>query len=91
MQRTLNPLVEGSNPSWPTSKIKELAILLAPFLLGRYNIGTLRQRKQVYLMATIVRAPSKAWKAVRGELLLKLLWGADESLGSESANGNYST
>ena len=28
---------------------------------------------------------------VRGELLLKLLWGADESLGSESANGNYST
>ncbi len=29
--------------------------------------------------------------AVRGELLLKLLWGADESLGSESANGIYST
>ena len=28
---------------------------------------------------------------VHGELLLKLLWGADESLGSESANGNYST
>jgi len=28
---------------------------------------------------------------VRGELLLKLLWGADEFLGNESANGNYST
>lgn len=28
---------------------------------------------------------------VRGELLLKLLWGVDESLGSESANGIYSS
>ncbi len=28
---------------------------------------------------------------VHGELILKLLWGVDKALGSESANGIYST
>ena len=34
-QWTLNPLVEGSNPSWPTKRIKELRVKRSSFFIAQ--------------------------------------------------------
>ncbi len=51
----------------------------------------LRPYNRAYAYRGLTAFASLMWTPVGGELLFKLLQGADKSLGSESANGIYST
>jgi len=69
----LNPLVEGSNPSWPTNKFKVLAVFLventryfrpgfrpksAVFTCGWRIANTIRHHKQLAGLITVAISPA---------------------------------